>query len=94
MSRPEQVKSTIDKNRYRQVNKLTIDRSTIDYQVRTVKEIVKDPTLGEKYVEHAINKLGFSNVISIAEYVIAKADHAGKAFIGLCQKEIRNGHSS
>lgn len=89
MSTPEPIGSTIDKNRYRQVNKLTIDKP-IDYDSTKIKEMINDPTLGEKYIQHAIKKLGFSNVFSIAEYVIANADHAGKAFIGLCQKEIRN----
>jgi hypothetical protein len=80
------IDRSIDRNR--QVNKLTIDRS-IDYNTTEIKKLIGDETLGEKYIAHAIRKLGFGNVISIAEYVSVKADNPGRAFIGLCQKEIR-----
>ena len=81
MGNPESLQSTIDN---RQVNKLTIDNRPID----VVRKAIQDPTLGDKYIEHAIRKLGAGNVISIAEYVKEKANNPGRAFIGLCQKEI------
>lgn len=86
----ESIKSSID-NRQSIINKVnSIDRkSIIDIDtVNKIQKMIGDSKLEEPYIRHAIKKLGLGKVINIAEYVTANAYHPGKAFIGLCQKEI------
>lgn len=80
----ESIQSIIDKKRF-----ISIDnrQSIIDITLK-IKSMVGDETLGEKYIEHAVRNLGIHNVINIAEYVALKGRHPGRAFIGLCEKEM------
>lgn len=48
-----------------------------------------DSTLGEQYIRLALNKLGMGKVYGIAEYCVVKANRPGRAFIAICQKELK-----
>lgn len=77
--------STID-------NKALANRlSTIDYSTERLQKQLGDSTLGERFVSHAISKLGEGQVNSIAEWVCSKRDirHKGKVFVATCNKAIQ-----
>jgi len=72
-------------------NKALANRlSTIDYSTERLQKQLGDSTLGEKFVSHAISKLGEGQVNSIAEWVCSKKDirHKGKVFVATCNKAI------
>ena len=69
-----------------------IDKKSIqvtDYEVSKIYKQLNDVTLERPYIQHAIRRLGFAKVLSITDYVCKKANNPGRAFIGLCQKEIK-----
>jgi hypothetical protein len=73
-------------------NKALANRlSTIDYSTERLQKQLGDSTLGEKFVSHAISKLGEGQVNSIAEWVCSKKDirHKGKVFVATCNKAIQ-----
>lgn len=73
-------------------NKALANRlSTIDYSTERLQKQLGDSTLGEKFVSHAISKLGEGQVNSIAEWVCSKRDirHKGKVFVVTCNKAIQ-----
>jgi hypothetical protein len=73
-------------------NKALANRlSTIDYSTERLQKQLGDSTLGEKFVSHAISKLGKGQVNSIAEWVCSKKDirHKGKVFVATCNKAIQ-----
>lgn len=80
--------STIDRKGFQPIdNRL----STIDYSTERLQKQLGDSTLGERFVSHAISKLGEGQVNSIAEWVCSKADirHKGKVFVATCNKAIQ-----
>lgn len=64
-------------------------QSTIDYQTNRLKTKLGDPNLGEGLVALALMKLGEAEIEKIANYVLRKANHPGKAFVSLCNKAIK-----
>jgi len=66
-------------------------QSIIDYSTERLQKQLGDSTLGERFVSHAISKLGEGQVNSIAEWVCSKRDvrHKGKVFVATCNKAIQ-----
>lgn len=77
--------SIIDKEETRTID----NRSSIDNDTNRIKTMLGDSTLGEQYIRLALNKLGMGKVYGIAEYCVVKANRPGRAFIAICQKELK-----
>lgn len=89
----KQIIDRIEIDRSKTSNIDRIDKKSIeatDYEVSKIYNQLNDKTLDRTYVQYSIKKLGFSKVLSITDYVCKKANNPGRAFIGLCQKEIKN----
>lgn len=92
-----EIKQIIDKKSIRsKTSNIDIDKidkksmQVTDYEVSKIYKQLNDKTLDRPYIQYAIRKLSFAKVLSITDYVCKKADNPGRAFIGLCQKEIKN----
>ena len=76
--------STVDSRLNKQVK-----QSTVDYHTDRLRTKLNDPELGERLVALALLKLGEGKLTEISDYVLRKADNPGKAFVGLCNKLIK-----
>lgn len=91
-----EIKQIIDKSIRSKTSNIDIDRidkesiQVNDYEISKIYKQLGDVTLERPYIQHAIRRLGFAKVLSITNYVCKKANNPGRAFIGLCQKEIKN----
>ena len=76
-------KSIVDN---RQNNKLS--KSIVDYIFSELQIKLQDKSLGKGLVINALELLGESEVMNIAEYANKNGNHPGKLFVSICNKEI------
>jgi len=85
------IVSTIDIDKLR-TNTIDIDTSkqvVSEFEVSKVHATINDSTLDRGYISHAIRTLGFAKVLALADYAVRKGSNKGRAFVGLCEKIMR-----
>lgn len=94
----QNVQSIVESNINNYLNKQsTVDsrldkglsKSTVDYHTEKLREKLKDPELGDRMVALALLKLGEGKINELSNYVLRKSDNPGRAFVGLCDKLIK-----
>jgi hypothetical protein len=65
------------------------NQSIIDYRLKQLRLKLHDPNLGAGMVALALSKLSEADIDNIADYALRKGNHPGKAFVGLCNKLIK-----
>lgn len=80
----------IDRNRYRQSISNNLNTSIIDKLTNDIQVKLNDPTIGNALVAKALKHLGESQVLSIADYALRKANNPGRAFVKICSNALSN----
>lgn len=76
-------------NRYSRLERVKPKQSSIEYKTSQLRGKLGDPTLGEGTVALALKYLSESQIDSIADYVLRKANNPGRAFVKICSNKVK-----
>lgn len=68
---------------------IKLNKSTIDRETDRLRRLLSDPGLGAGYVAKILLHISEYDILNFANYAIRKGDNKGAAFIGLCEKALR-----
>ena len=80
--------SIIDNRQEKVLRQSIIDRETI--RLRT---LLQDESLNAGFVAKALKHLSEYQINSFADYAVRKGSHKGRAFVGLCEKIMRQNNA-
>ncbi len=84
ISRIIEKQSIIDNRQTKDLNQSTIDRET-----DRLRTLLNDQTLHSGFVKKILNQLSEHQINSFANYAARKGSNPGRAFVGLCEKIMR-----
>lgn len=81
--------SIID-NRYNKINNNNIfKQSIIDRETERLRLLLRDSSLHQGFVAKILNRLSEYEINNFADYAVRKGNDSGRAFVGLCEKVMR-----
>lgn len=66
-----------------------LKQSIIDRETMRLRGLLQDDTLNAGFVAKALKNLSEYQINSFADYAVRKGSNKGRAFVGLCEKIMR-----